>query len=193
VFPAVAARRRARSPILLVASVWLVALALLAAVAGLVVHQVRPQWLKSLEVRTSATGPAPEPSASGRAASSSSKSASGAGGAAAHGGTVHQTQAGANSATVSVAARSFEVLVSTQAPCWVQVTTPASFTPVFSAVMPGGAQQTFSSSNGQLTVQFGASKVTVQVRVGAKTVPGWQFSPGAVPFTLNFTSAASSG
>ncbi len=88
-----------------------------------------------------------------------------------------------------MASGSFDVLVSSQAPCWVQVTSPASFSPVFSSVMPAGAQQVFSSANGQLTVQFGASKVVVQVRIADKLVPGWQFTPTAVPFTVNFTSA----
>lgn len=168
-------------------AVWLVALVLVAAVAGLVVHQVRPQWLRSLEVGAGPAQPAPvAPAASGAggAATPGHAAASGSG----HRSPVRQTQSGPNSAAVSVDGASFQVIVSTQAPCWVQVTSPAAFAPAFSSVMPAGTTQTFASAAGQLTVQVGASKVLLQVRIAGKTVPGWQFTPSAVPFTLNFTS-----
>lgn len=178
---------RPRAPFGLRLAVWLVALVLLAAVAGLVVHQVRPQWLRSLEVGNGPAQPAPAaPSASSTGGGATSGHA--AAPASGHPSPVRQTQAGPNSAAVSVTGASFQVIVSTQAPCWVQVTSPASFAPVFSQVMPAGTTQTFASSAGQLTVQVGASKVLLQVRIGGKTVPGWQFTPSAVPFTLNFTS-----
>lgn len=178
---------RPRTPLGLVLALWLVALALVAALAGLVVHQVRPQWLRSLEVHSGPAQPATATTqaSGGGGGTTSGHDASGTG----HRSAVRQSPSGPNSAAVSVAATSFQVVVSTQAPCWVQVTSPASFAPVFSSVMPAGTTQTFSSSNGQLTVQLGASKVLLQVRTAGKTVPGWQFAPSAVPFTLNFTSA----
>ncbi len=57
--------------------------------------------------------------------------------------------------------------------------------------MPAGATQAFPAVQGQLTVQLGASHVVVQVQIAGKTVPGWQFTPSAVPFTLNFASTSS--
>lgn len=190
IFPALAPQQsRPRAPLGLVVALWLVVLALLVGIAGLVVHQVRPAWLRSLEV-TSTPGAAAPTAAShqvsgGHVAASGSRTTT-----AGRGAQVHQTQAGFNSATMAVAAGTYEIVVSTQAPCWVQVSSPAHFTPLFSAVMPAGATQTFPSSNGQLTLQFGASKVVAQVRIAGKVVRGWQFSPSAVPFTLDFTSSS---
>ena len=66
--------------------------------------------------------------------------------------------------------------------------TPQSFSPVFGATLQAGEVKVFNPANGQLTLNMGASLVTVQVRINGKTVPKWLFKPASSPFTLNFNS-----
>lgn len=175
--PYAAPRRKA--PLGLRILVWLVVLLLLAGIAGLVVHKVRPQWLKSLEVATGTSAPAPARPAASAGASHGASS------------TVTATGSGlAENVTVKVGSLgSYAVVVSAQDPCWVQVNTPASFSPQFSQVMQGGQSQTFKPANGQLTLLVGASHVTVTVVVNGKPAK-WSFTPPTAPFTLNFAQSS---
>ena len=69
---------------------------------------------------------------------------------------------------------------------------PQSFSPVFAGHAADAVRsRTSTPSNGQLTVSMSASLVTVQVKIGGKTVPKWLFKPTTVPFTLNFNSTGS--
>jgi len=107
-----------------------------------------------------------------------------------HSAQVSLTNTGAGSASVSVRASNYTVVVAAWAPCWTVVHTPQSFSPVFAATLQGGQVKEFNPANGQLTLSMSASLVTVQVKVNGKTVPKWLFKPSSVPFTLNFNSAA---
>jgi hypothetical protein len=69
------------------------------------------------------------------------------------------------------------------------VTSPASAKPVFSATVPAGTTKTFTSTNGQLTVELGASGATVTTKVFGQTIPNWSLTPGAAPFVMTFHSA----
>jgi hypothetical protein len=109
----------------------------------------------------------------------------------AHSSLVSLTNTGVASASVSVRATNYTVVVAAWAPCWTEVHTPQSFSPVFAATLQGGQVKEFNPANGQLTVSMSASLVTVQVRINGKTVPKWLFKPTSVPFTLNFTSTTS--
>jgi hypothetical protein len=98
---------------------------------------------------------------------------------------------GAGSGSVTVSSSQYTVLVSVQGlRCWVQATTPGASTPVFSSVLAQGAQQTFHPSNGQLTLDLGATGVTVSVTLPGKHTPSWQYTPQAAPFSLAFTSSS---
>jgi hypothetical protein len=103
---------------------------------------------------------------------------------------VNETATGAGSATISVRASDYTVRVGAWAPCWTEVHTPQSFSPVFAATLQAGQLKDFNSVNGQLTVSVSAVHVTIQVRIGGRTVPKWVFTPSSVPFTLNFTSVS---
>ena len=196
-----ASREPRRAPWILRATVWLTAFLLVVAGAGLAVHHWRPQWLKAihLEKTTSGLPPAPSSGSSNTGASTPSSAigttgntggAKG-GSARANNAVVTTTQSGPTSANVVVRAGSYSVVVLAWARCWVSVTTPQSFTPVYNNVLNAGQVQTFSSSEGQLTLNLGASLVTVQVKVGNKTEP-WLFRPASAPFVLNLASASSS-
>jgi hypothetical protein len=186
-----------RPPWILRAALWVTAFLLVVGSAGLAVHHYRPQWLRTIHLEhashlalppgsTGATG------STGNTASGSTggaTSSSGKGGASNKGAAlVSTTQSGPGSATVSVRAGSYSVVVLAWARCWVQVETPQSFTPVFNSVLNAGQVHTFAASEGQLTLNLGASLVTVQVKVGGKAAPGWVFKPTNAPFVVNFAS-----
>ncbi|HLX87918.1 MAG TPA: RodZ domain-containing protein, partial [Acidimicrobiales bacterium] len=189
VVPAVVVWPRPRVPLALRLLVWLVAVLLAAAIAGLVIHKVRPKWLRAVEVTAGAAQPAAHASSGTGSKSSTTHSPAGRQTHPHPTAPVSETSTGLNNASVAVAAPDYDVVVTTQAACWVEVTGPGSFKPTFSSVLPAGSTRTFPSTQGQLTVLLGASHVVVQVQMAGKTVPGWQFTPTAVPFTLNFSSA----
>ena len=193
-----ATRGPRRAPWILRATVWLTAFLLVVAGAGLAVHHWRPQWLKAihLEKTTSGLPPAPSSGSSDTGASTPSSGTGDTGGekgssARGNNAVVTTTQSGPTSANVSVRASSYSVVVLAWARCWVSVTTPQSFTPQYNNVLNAGQVQTFASSEGQMTLNLGASLVTVQVKVGNKTEP-WLFRPTSAPFVVNFASASSS-
>jgi hypothetical protein len=187
---AVGRARRAPAPLGLRILLWLVALLLVVAGAGLAVAHLKPAWLSALRVGngTGSTATTSPPRASSTTAAPSHRSSSGT----SHHqtGGVQETSTGSTSATVSVPSAEYTVLVQAQHPCWVQATLPTSATPVFASVVPAGGQQTFHSANGRLALELGASGVTVSVTEAGKSTPAWHFSPAAAPFNLTFTSTA---
>jgi hypothetical protein len=172
--------RRARrdlhpAPVALRVAVWTTVVLLVLSGAGIAVHHWRPAWLTKIHL---VAGPpsATHPAAAGAKAQS-------------HAPLVSTAASGPLSATVSVRSPVYEVVVTTQAPCWVHVSSPASFAPLFSATVPAGTTKTFTSGNGQLSVELGASRATVTVQILDKPVPDWSLAPSSVPFVVNFRSA----
>lgn len=177
-------RRRAPAPLGLRLLLWLVVLLLAVAGAGLAVAHLKPAWLRSLRAGASTATTAPAaPSTTAAPAHRSAAPHHGSGG-------VVETSTGTTSATVTVPAGAYTVVVDAQHPCWVQASVPTSATPVFAAVVPAGGQQTFHSANGRLSLELGASGVTVSVVESGKSTASWHFSPAAAPFDLSFTSAS---
>lgn len=173
--------RRAPAPLGLRIAVWMTALLVVAGLVLLGIHQARPAWLQGIEVglapaaATAPTTPAPHSSTTTPSRQS---------------GPVRISQSGSDSATVTVSSTQYTVLVSVQGQrCWVQASTPGSSAPVFASVVPQGAQQSFQPDKGQLTVELGASGVTVSVTLAGKHSPAWQYTPQGAPFTLNFASS----
>ncbi len=168
---------RRRVPVLLRLALWLTLLLILVGVAGLAVHHWRPQWLVDIHVVQGPPGtavrhgPAPPPPAPAPAP-------------------VTLTPTSANSAVMTVRAANFTVVAQGLQPAYIQVATPASFSPVFSGIVAAGERRRFSSANGQLSIQFGGAQILVAVEVNGRTVPSSLFKPSVVPFTLNFSSAS---
>lgn len=183
-FPATPARLAFVRPahVILRGAVWITATLLVVALVGLAVAHWEPQLLKDIHlVRTTNTTILPAaPGTPSRP------------GAHTHTAVVTQTGSGTGSATISVRASNYSVVVAAWARCWTVVNSPQSFSPVFQGILQGGEVKVFNSSNGQLTVNLGASLVTMEVRINGKTVPGWVFKPNSAPFVLNFTSNTSS-
>jgi hypothetical protein len=166
------------APLVLRVAVWTTVVLLLVAGAGLAVHHWRPAWLAKIHL---VAGP---PADAG----------SHHGGA----GTPHPTippakvavtASGPGSSTVTVRSSSFSVVIATQAPCWIHVTSPTSFAPVFSATVAAGTTKTFASGNGRLSVELGASRVVMAVQINGVDVPNWLFAPHSAPYVVNFRSA----
>jgi hypothetical protein len=171
-----------QAPWILRAAVWVTAALLLVALLGLAVEHYQPQLLADIHLVHHTTTPkATTPTSPGSTANPKPP---------AHPSEVSLADTGAASATVSVRASNYSVVVAAWAPCWTVVHSPQSFSPVFAATLEGGQVKQFDPANGQLTVSMSASLVTVQVRVNGKTVPGFLFKPTSVPFTLNFDSTA---
>ncbi len=164
------------APLALRVAVWSTALLLVVGVGGLAVHHWRPAWLRKIHLVEgpptggAATSHGPRPPA-------------------ARGPVVKEAASGPLSATVTVRSSVFSVVVTTAAPCWIHVSSPASFAPVFSATVPAGTTKSFTSSSGQLSVELGASRVSMTVSILGTTVPGFVFAPRAAPFVVNFHSA----
>lgn len=184
-FPAVPAAYvpARRVPWVLRAAIWITATLLVVALAGLAVQHYQPKLLADIHLVHHGHTPAPvTPGGAGHATTP------------AHQGppsVVSLTNTGVASATVSVRAANYTVVVAAWAPCWTVVHSPASFSPIFAATLPAGEVKDFNPSNGQLSVSMSASLVTVQVKINGKTVPKWLFKPTTVPFTLNFNSTNS--
>lgn len=175
--------RRRPAPLWLRLAVWFTAVLVLAGLAGIAIHQVRPSALQSLEPGKAHAAPASHPAASHPAAAPARPSAPSASNP------VTETSTGPQAASVQVDTAQYTVMVVAQNRCWVQATDPSSATPQFASVLAAGAQQTFHPSNGQLDLNVGASAVTVSVVLSGKTTAAWQFTPPAAPYTLTFSSS----
>ncbi len=176
------ARRRRRAHWTLKLATWVVALLAAVAVAGVVVQQRDPRWFAQHHLlRVTAPGGAPvaapaPPATRARTPTSAVVVPTGGGG-------------GATSAAYTVAARRFTLRLATTAPCWVQVSSPASINPVFQGVLPAGSTTSYPT-NQSLTVQVGASAVQLVVVVGGRSV--FTTTPSNAPFTYSFTAAPAS-
>jgi hypothetical protein len=175
-----------RVPWILQGAIWLTVILLVVALAGLAVEHYQPQWLADIHLVHHAHNATPStPATPGGATGTSTPARHGPPAA------VSLTSTGVASATVSVRASNYTVVVAAWAPCWTVVHTPQNFSPIFAATLQTGQVKDFTPSNGQLSLSMSASLVTVQVKIGGKTVPKWLFKPTTVPYTLNFNSTGS--
>jgi len=195
-------RRLARPPLGLRLVVALVALALVAGVAGLVVDHLRPQWLRDIGV-TSATSPGPARATSPLPASAHPTGSRQApprqpppAGAVtepaasphlrAVTGIFHVAPNGPAGATATIRSSSFVVRVIAEGgSSWIQATDAQHVTPIFTGTLGPGQSQTFKASRA-LTVQVGAAAAHLYVAVRGK-LAGYVFPPAA-PFTFTFRS-----
>ncbi len=181
-------RRRAALPLRLVT--WVVLLAVVAGAAGLGLDRWRPQLLARWHVLTLA---APEATSSG-SGPGAGQPATGSGSAAKKGTTkvssrhsvVTLATSGTNGATYHVKASGFTVTLATSAPCWVQVSTPASAKPSSQGVQQRG-QVVHYAAKGSLAVEVGSSAVLLGVEVGGKNV--FVAHPTSAPFTYTFNGS----
>jgi hypothetical protein len=168
-------RDRPPIPMALRVAVWTTLVLLVVSGVGIAVHHYRPAWLAKIHLVGTA----------GTSVRSHGTTAP-----AYHGPLVSDTAAGRLSAAVAVHSPVYEVVITTQAPCWLHVSSPTSFAPLFAATVPAGTTKTFTSGNGQLSVELGASHAIVTVQILDKTIPGWSLTPSSAPFVVNFHSVS---
>jgi hypothetical protein len=176
------ARRRRRAPVTLKLVTWLVAVLALTAVAGVVIQRQRPQWLVQAHLLR-ITQPDGQPLAAAPATTTVPTT---------HQVTHHATApvtAGptdnTTQATYFVNAQQFTLGIATSAPCWVQVTTPASITPLLEGTQSSGTIQSFKADK-SITLQVGSSAVVIGIYINGKSV--FFTTPKSTPFTYTFTS-----
>lgn len=174
-------RVRRPAPLVLRVAVWVTAALLLAGLAGLGIHRLRPSALDALEVHRPSSGPV---------LPSATTSTTRPHGGASHAAAVSQVATTTTGASFSVSAAEYTVKVSAQAPCWVQATAPGSPAPVFAGTLSPGAQKTFTAVDGQIEVLLGAVRVTVSLSLAGSSTPAWTYTPTSAPYDLRFTSAS---
>jgi hypothetical protein len=154
---------------------WVVGILLIMALAGSVILSQRPQWLASAHIlRVVGKGGAPV------GPSSAPKSPGAA--------PVVSTGTSGQTSNYTVNTRAFVVDVTTTGPCWVQVTSSGSPTPLISGVQPAGKRLSYPA-DGTMTVQVGSSAVVVGVSIKDKVV--FYNAPRSTPYTYVFTPASS--
>jgi Helix-turn-helix domain/Domain of unknown function (DUF4115) len=167
-------RRRLRAPTWLKVTTWLAAVLLLIVVVGFGIFQQRPEWLVRAHIlrvaQPNGTAVTP-PTAATPPAHKTQKVA------------VQQVSTGGQSTAYAVNTKHFKVDIATTGPCWVQVTSSDSATPLVSGVQPAGKLLTFPAA-GTMAVQVGASAVVVGIAIKGKTV--FFTTPGVTPFTYTF-------
>jgi hypothetical protein len=167
------------APLALRVAVWSSVLLLVLGVAAIAVHHFRPAWLVDVHlVGASPSGASGHPTTGAKAGTPSEPF-------------VIDTATGATSATLTVRSPVYDIVVTTQAPCWIHVTSPAGPAPLFSATVPAGTTKSFRSTDGQLTVELGASRAVVTAQVLGKTLPGFSLTPSAAPYVMTFRSSVS--
>jgi cytoskeletal protein RodZ len=165
------ARRRLRAPAALKAITWTIVALLVIAVAGFAIYQWSPQWLVNAHILR-VTG---HPVTTTLAGSSSAPAAS----------VVTETSSTAQSGSFVVNASSFDTVIATSGPCWIQVTSSTTSTPLAVGVQPAGKNLAFPNK-GTMTVQVGSSAVIVAITVDGKGV--YLNKPTTTPFTYTFSA-----
>jgi hypothetical protein len=174
-------------------AVWFTFLLVLVGAAGLGIHRWHPIWLKQWHLERAAASPADSAGHPAHSASSTHTSTQTSPARRTPAPIVVVSPSGPDSANVTVASATYNVVVSAIQPVWIQASSPASFDPLFSDILQPGQSQSFPSSNGQLSIEMGAVGGTVTVTIRGKAVPNWQFQPSDAPFTLNFASKGTGG
>jgi hypothetical protein len=169
-------RRTRRPPVVLRLATWLVFVALLVALAGVGIRHWSPQLLVQWHIvppngalyvppTTSATtSPHHVVPVTVKLASTDNLT----------------------TATYTVSAAHFDVVLTTTAPCYVEVTSPASVNPIVEDVQPGNITKSYPA-DGSLTVNVGAAEVTISVSVNGKSA--FKTVPTYAPFSYTFNSA----
>jgi hypothetical protein len=174
------ARRRRRAPTSLKVVTWVVGVLALAAVAGVVIYRQQPQWLVQAHVLR-ITQPDGQPLAAPTTTTVPAHQVTHKPAAAVVAGpTDHSTQA-----TFYVDAQQFTLGIATSAPCWVQVTSPASITPLLQGTQPAGTVQSFKADK-QISLDVGSTAVVIGIYIDGKNV--FLTKPTQTPFTYTFTS-----
>ena len=162
-------RARRRTPLGLRILVVVAAVAVLAGIAGLLIHRYKPHWLDTVGITHS-----PKTTTSTTGASTTTAAP-----------TIFKVSGtSADSATFSVHASTFSVQVTAVGnPSWVQATQAGKTTPTYGAVLAANDSEHFTVDHA-LTVVVGSVSAHVYISVDGKPV-GF-YLPPAAPYTMIF-------
>ncbi|MGA8372210.1 MAG: helix-turn-helix transcriptional regulator [Acidimicrobiales bacterium] len=171
------ARRSRQAPALLRLATWVVLAALLVALVGVGLRYGRPQLLVQWHIAQpngalylASPPPSTAPTTPHHPRDAAVKQVS----------TDNQTEA-----TYTVSNSNFKVILTTTAPCYVQINSPASVNAIVADVQPPNVTKSYPAS-GSLTVQIGAAGVSISVSVKGSNV--FTTVPKIAPFTYTFNS-----
>jgi cytoskeletal protein RodZ len=170
-------RRSRRAPVLLRLATWLVLVALLVALAGWGLRHWRPQLLVQWHIAqpNGALYLAPTPPTTAPTTPPQPRAA-----------TVKQVSTdNLTAATYTVSAANFKAVLTTTAPCYVQINSPASVNAIVADVQPPNVTKSYPAT-GSLTVEIGAAGVTISISVKGSNV--FTIVPKIAPFTYTFNS-----
>jgi hypothetical protein len=181
--------RRRKPPLALRSAVAVLAVAVLAGGALLAIHRIHPSWLGAFglaratpghRVLGSTAGGAPSsPNAGPRAAAGMSAATAGSPSGAK---SLRADEVSTAAGTVDAGASPFTVVVSAVGgPSWVQVSSPATATPLFSGTIAPGTSRSFTAGT-SAAVRLGSVAGRVAVRSRSGRLPA--FAPPAAPYTL---------
>jgi len=169
-------RRTRQAPLLLRLVTWLVLVALLVVLAGVGIRHWKPQLLVQWHIAP-ANGALYQPPVSSATTKPTQPVATA---------TVKQASTdNLTAATYTVSAAHFKVILTTTAPCYVEVTSPASVNPIVSDVQPPNVTKSYPA-DGSLTVNIGAGGVSISVSVNGKSI--FTTVPEHAPFSYTFNS-----
>jgi hypothetical protein len=175
-----AARRTVRAPLALRILVAVVAVAVLAGLAGLMIHRYEPHWLDDSLGITQSQHPTAQ--GAGPAVPSTSSTTT----------TVTPsftvTTTSPDTASLSVRAPTFLVQVTAAGnPSWIQATTAGKPAPTFSGLLTADQSRSFSVQQ-SLSIEVGSIAAHIVVSVGHKTVGS--YVPPAAPYTMTFRAVS---
>jgi hypothetical protein len=174
-------RRTRQAPLLLRLATWIVLVALVVALAGVGIRHWRPQLYVQWHI-VPANGALYQPPASSAATTPPTQPVAPV--------AVKQVSTdNLTTATYTVDAAHFTVVLTTTAPCYVEVTSPASVNPIVEDVQPPNVTKSYPA-DGSLTVNIGAAGVSISVSVKGKSA--FTTVPEHAPFTYTFNSVPGS-
>lgn len=174
-------RRTRQAPVLLRVVTWVVLVALLVALAGVGIRRWRPQLYVQWHI-VPANGALYQPPVSSATTTPSTHPV-------APVAVKEVSTDNLTTATYTVDASHFTVVLTTTAPCYVEVTSPASVNPIVEDVQPPNVTKSYPA-NGSLTVNIGAAGVSISVSVKGSSV--FTTVPQHAPFTYTFNSVPGS-
>jgi hypothetical protein len=173
------ARRRRRAATPLKVTTWVVAVLVLAVVAGTVIQSSQPQWfVESHILRVTGPGGAPLPPAPTHTATATPAPPKA-------DPVVLTTTDGSTFGQYTVASQRFTLKLAATDVCWVQVLDASSATPQLQGDLQGGQEQSFNADK-SITVEVGSAAVIVGILINGK--PAFLNTPASTPYTYTFTS-----
>ena len=169
--------KRRKAPWALRFFIWFVLFLVLVGVAGLSINHYQPQWLRDIHVLKTTPKQASSAGSNNHTTSPPASRPTQTSNVA----TVKTTKLGIGTATVTVDATNYTVVVGTFNSCWVEAQVPGSVNPLLNRTLSPGQSVSIPVTGGQLSLELGALAAEISVQIDGKTVPRWTLNPTQSP------------